>query len=183
MALIDFKVLPGIDKQNTDSGAEFVEIVNLTEVALSLDRLSLTVEENERLRFSGGCLPPLGAVAIYGDEANWQWDPLPEETPAVTLRSLSLVNSRPFRLALISSTGEALDRFEGESELIVSGVSLTRRPDPGGAEIRLHARRGDQQSSPARCENGGRYPMRCSDGQPLPDQGVVPELGPPADSA
>ena len=23
MALIDFKVLPGIDKQNTDSGAEF----------------------------------------------------------------------------------------------------------------------------------------------------------------
>ena len=174
-----------INPEGADSGEEFIELVNLSGEPRTLDGLVLTIEGNQRLQIRGGCIAAHGAVAIRSDPERWRWAPDPVTRPEVELRSLSLVNTRPFRFELLDARGELLDLFEGERALIVSGVSVTRTPDPGGAALALHSELGGRLSSPARCANGGSYARRCEDGAPLPDLGPpeqgAPERGAPVD--
>ncbi|MCA9544497.1 MAG: lamin tail domain-containing protein [Myxococcales bacterium] len=147
---------------------EFVELVNTLDRAVALDGLRLMAMRPDNApvvyyRWTGGCLPAHGAVAVNDDEALTQYFPVPDVAPLAEVSEAgnSLANGSvwTFRLEL---AGEVLSEFVADGGADDGGVSLIRVPDLTGDQIQRH----DQaypgtMSSPARCPNGLRYSSGC----------------------
>lgn len=164
-----------LDGEPTED-AEFVELVNLRASPLALAGLRLTsnrgTEQVRRVDFTGGCLPPGAALAVFPRRADWV-----ESSPAAPpieadLRSFGFANGADFDFRLMRDD-MLLDRLSGAGDSIAPGVSLNRSPDLEGPP-RPHdvVDPAGAPSSPGLCPSGGRYEDDCR----MPTNGVTPAL-------
>ncbi len=159
---------------------EFVEIVNQSDHEVSLLDLIFYWKSDEKIRFTGGCLPALGAVAIFTGEGEIIWNPS-ISVPRPEVQSFRFSNSSDaleMRLEsagiLIHSVEQPAQTPEGAS-LIREGVSATRFPDLEGP-FQRHDDLSDAKSSPGHCVGGQSFQEGCSSASP-PDGGVVEDAG------
>lgn len=154
-----------LDGEPTED-AEFVELVNTRPEPIAMTGLALTsnrgTDQVRRVLFTGGCLPPGAAVAVFADRAAWI-EPLGAPWPLeAELRSFGFANGGDFDFRLVRGD-VVIDRLEGAGALIEAGVSLNRDPDLRGLPA-LHATvdPAGRPASPGRCPNGGRYETGCA---------------------
>lgn len=182
--IVNEVMIDGLD----DDTDEYIELVNTTDLALSLAGLKIRSNSgmslNERVSFTSGCMPPRGAVALFKDGARWIYEPpiVPGAIVAVT-KGFGFSNSADFTFLLEDAAGVALDTFNGPASLVDENFSVNRSPDglPGAVVVRHDTlpEAAMRPSSPARCANGGTFAARCNDA-PTPDAGPPPgDGGPP----
>jgi hypothetical protein len=177
--LLNEVLIDGVD----EDADEFIELVNATDVPLSLAGLKVRSNSgmslNDRVLFTGGCIAPRGAIGMYKDAAAWVFEPpIVPGAIAFTTKGFGFSNSADFTFILQDASATALDTFSGASSLIDQGYSVNRSPDgaAGGLAARhdMLAESGGRLSSPGRCANGGTFAQLCMDAPSSPDVGPNP---------
>lgn len=163
---------------------EFIELVNPGDRPVALTGLSLTsnrgANQVQRVAFTGGCLPPRGALAMYPDRAAWIEAPPSPWPIAAELRSFGFANGGDFVFRLSGPDGAPIDQLAGPGDAIRPGVSLNRAPDLHGPGVAPHPTLDPAglAASPGACPNGGRYAEACA---APPADLVPPDLSPAVD--
>ncbi|MEZ4434482.1 MAG: lamin tail domain-containing protein [bacterium] len=164
--------------------AEFVELVNPGDHPVALAGLSLTssrgANQVQRVAFTGGCLPPRGALAMFPDRAAWIEAPASPWPIAAEPRSFGFANSADFDFRLSGPDGALIDQLTGPGDAIRPGVSLNRAPDLRGPAVAPHSTvdAAGLSASPGACPNGGRYAEGCA---PPPADLIPGDLSPAVD--
>jgi hypothetical protein len=174
-----------IDGPTPETATEFIEMVNNADHPVALTGLHIKALKSgkltDRVKFTRGCMPAKGAVAMYYDKNNWQWDPIPATASDYTTTSFSFSNSADFHFELDDVHGTVLDSFAGTADLIDPDISVNRSPDRTGDMLQKHTAVSPTmaKASPARCANGGRFVEDCV--APAPDGGPLTDGGPLGD--
>jgi hypothetical protein len=141
----------GVISSNHD---EFVEVVNPSGVSLSLAGLELHDASSVRHAFAAICLPPGGAVVVFGGGS-----PVAGPTGVFVVRSstgdLGFNDTGSETVTLKLSSGIVIDQVVGEP----SGAarSWVRVPDCSLSSVSLHPVLGTRYASPGRRADGGFF--------------------------
>jgi len=131
--IINEVLVDGVEPGEMD---EFVELVSTADEPLSLAGKSLSNAQRdgqpvERIHIEHGCLPPGGALTVYGDRGRWI-EP-PAGAPFVArVERLALLNDAPLWLELRWADDTARI-IELPASFAPSGVSAVREEDGMGA--------------------------------------------------
>jgi hypothetical protein len=183
-----------------EEDAEFFEIVNRTDRALSLGGISVVSvpvgtpsgglpAEGTRLRarFDAGCLAPRAAVAVFHARPpeRWVWSSPSVGAASVTVTPDNYPNADDYDFRLATQNA-ILDEFSGLLSTYAPGVSANRVPDGVGPGVAAHDRVSSEglPASPGTCANGGSFERFCGDANGEDPDAVSPpppprDAGPP----
>lgn len=171
-----------VDGISPDEENEFIEVVSLVDEPVFLGGIKLTGlkadKPSEVVTFVSGCFPARGAVAIFNKVENWI-APTPISGLDVKMKAFGFPNSKPFRFELLGPNGAPWSVIEGDEQMIIENVSVTRDPDLTGTAYALHRDLYGTDQSPGLCPNGGRYDRDCAPPAATDDAGLGPDGGRP----
>ncbi|MEE2788891.1 MAG: lamin tail domain-containing protein [Myxococcota bacterium] len=153
-----------------DETSEFVEIVNRRDESIDLAGVSIWSNRGDRMLrrigFMTGCIPPMGAMAVYEQQLQWRVVPPSPRALSAQIGRFGFSNTASFNFEIRAADGALLDQVSGLGEMIRPGISLSRLIDSAEHEPQLinhDVLQPGQSSSPGFCPNGGRYDMSCLD--------------------
>lgn len=159
-----------IDPNTPEPNNEYVELVNVSDREIDLTGVNLVYNEDEKLRFTQGCMAPRSAVVAYSaatsDEVPWRWSTPPRGIGVYHYR-YQFGNEKDFNFSLFAEGGSLLSSFSGPKSMINSGESITRSPELTGEPLEHPlASPNESPESPATCSNLGTFEQGCADGTP-----------------
>lgn len=143
------------NEPGTDTGAEFVELVNTGDSAVELSGWTLRDDTSVRHTFAGETSLGAGqAIAVFAEGGS-----IPDGVDAVAASDgkLSLTNGGE-RVSIRDAAGATIDSFRyGASLTGADGVSMNRSPDASQGSFVLHTSLSSQGASPGRRADGSAF--------------------------
>ena len=148
--LLDEVLIDGVEPGESD---EFIELVNRSDRALTLDELTVSSNRTDgtqavRVRFERGCLPAGARVAMYARFDDWRWS-IADPLLLADVHRFGFPNEEPFTLELAQG-GRALGVTHIAAELISPGVSAARRALDPASGFERHDSLAPADNSPGR---------------------------------
>lgn len=143
------------NEPGTDTGAEFVELVNTGDSAVDLSGWTLRDDVGVRHTFAGGTSLGAGqAIAVFAEAGAI---PGGIDAVAASAGTLSLTNGGE-RVSIRDREGATIDSFTyGAGLTAADGVSMNRSPDASEGSFVLHTSLSSQDASPGRRADGSAF--------------------------